>query len=96
MLGQPKKIADQILEVISIMAKFFVQKEWPQLPAELLQQIQTSQDPNTVKMCFEVFKKICKKYRYLFRSDELYEEMNAMIQTLGTTILQQASVSFSS
>ena len=80
MLTQPKKISDQILEAISIMAKYFVQTDWPNLVPELQQNINNATDPVIIRQCFEVFKKICKKYRFLFRSDNLYTEMNYMIE----------------
>ena len=95
MLSQTKKIADQILEAISIMAKYFVQTEWPNLVPELQQTITNTQDPAIIRQCFEVFKKICKKYRFLFRSDNLYSEMNYMIGELSGLILTQASVRIS-
>lgn len=36
-------------------------------------------------------KKICKKYRYMFRSDSLYSEMNYMIEHLSGHLLIQAN-----
>lgn len=35
----------------------------------------------------ECIKKICKKYRFMFRSDALYTEMNYMIQNLSEILL---------
>jgi exportin-2 (importin alpha re-exporter) len=93
MLSQPKKIADQVLEVISTMAKYFVQDDWPKLMPELIQNIQQASDPSIIRSCFEVFKKICKKYRFLFRSDNLYAEMNYMIESLAELLILQSTVS---
>ena len=36
-------------------------------------------------------KKICKKYRYMFRSDDLYAEMNYMIENLSVHLLTQGT-----
>lgn len=40
-----------------------------------------------IKLVFECFKKICKKYRYMFRSDELFIEMNYVIENLSEHLL---------
>ena len=52
-----------------------------------------SQDPTVIRYALEAVKKICKKYRYMFRSDALYSEMNYMIETLSVHLLTQANVS---
>lgn len=38
-------------------------------------------------LALEAVKKICKKYRYMFRSDDLYREMNYMIENLSEQLL---------
>ena len=75
------------------MAKYFVQNDWPKLVPELISNIQSASDPAIIRSCFEVFKKICKKYRFLFRSDDLYTEMNYMVDALGELIILQSTVS---
>ena len=47
-----------------------------------------------MKRSLEAIKKICKKYRYMFRSDDLYREMNYMIENLSPILLQALIVSF--
>lgn len=44
-----------------------------------------------LRYSLEAIKKICKKYRYMFRSDALYSEMNYMIESLSVTLLSQAT-----
>lgn len=46
-----------------------------------------------VRYSLEAMKKICKKYRYMFRSDNLYREMNYVIEQLSAHLLTQANVS---
>ena len=46
-----------------------------------------------IRYSLEAIKKICKKYRYMFRSDALYSEMNYMIENLSVQLLAQANVS---
>jgi len=45
-----------------------------------------------IRYSLEAVKKICKKYRYMFRSDNLYSEMNYIIDALSTHLLTQANV----
>ena len=46
-----------------------------------------------IRYSLEAMKKICKKYRYMFRSDNLYREMNYIIESLSVHLLTQANVS---
>jgi len=39
------------------------------------------------KLALEAVKKICKKYRFMFRCDDLYREMNYMIEHLSSHLL---------
>ena len=45
------------------------------------------------KRALEAIKKICKKYRFMFRSDDLYREMNYMIENLSPSLLNNLLVS---
>jgi len=45
-----------------------------------------------IRYSLEAVKKICKKYRYMFRSDNLYSEMNYIIDSLSGHLLTQANV----
>ena len=44
-------------------------------------------DLGNCKLALECIKKICKKYRFMFRSDALYIEMNYMIESLSPHLL---------
>ena len=44
-------------------------------------------NPVSIRYSLECFKKIAKKYRYMFRSDELYREINFMIENLSQDLL---------
>ena len=46
-----------------------------------------------MKRALEAIKKICKKYRFMFRSDDLYREMNYMIENLSPLLLNDLCVS---
>lgn len=39
------------------------------------------------RIIFECVKKICKKYRYMMRSDDLYREMNYVIENLSEHLI---------
>lgn len=49
-----------------------------------------------MKRALETIKKICKKYRYMFRSDDLYREMNYIIENLSPILLQSLVFAVSS
>ena len=82
-----KQIASLFLETISLMGKRFVQNEWPSLIPELISNLQKTDNIENTKRALEAIKKICKKYRYMFRSDDLYTEMNYMIENLSTHLI---------
>ena len=77
-----------------MMSKRFVQTEWPELIPELSEHLNTqTTSPENARRALEAIKKICKKYRYMFRSDDLYREMNYMIGTLSPLLLNSLIVS---
>jgi len=82
-----KRIADIFLEIISLMSKRYVQNDWPNLITELMQNMKSG-DLHKIKLALEAIKKICKKYRFMFRSDALYTEMNYMIENLSELLIQ--------
>lgn len=92
-MGCPSRsITQQFLEILSLMGKRYVQKEWPNLIPELGQYLAvdascTVANLHNSKLALEAIKKICKKYRYMFRSDDLYREMNYMIENLSGHLL---------
>lgn len=76
------------------MSKRFVQTEWPQLIPELSEYLSAqTTSPENARRALEAIKKICKKYRYMFRSDDLYREMNYIIETLSPLLLGSLIVS---
>ena len=83
-----KKLADVFLETISLMGKRYVQREWPSLITDLIGHLQKNESVETTRRALEAVKKICKKYRFMFRSDDLYTEMNFMIEHLSPHLMQ--------
>ena len=69
------------------MGRRYVHKEWPTLFPNLIELLQTHQDLGSYKTVFECVKKICKKYRYMFRSDDLYLEMNYVIEKFSDCLM---------
>ena len=91
-MGCPSRLITlQFLEMLSLMGKRFVQNEWPSLIPELASYLAIDPTkPHNLqcsKLALEAIKKICKKYRYMFRSDDLYREMNYMIENLSHHLL---------
>lgn len=68
------------------MGKRHVQTEWPSLIPELNSHLVSGNIANIV-VSLETIKKISKKYRYMFRSDALYTEMNYMIDNISQNLL---------
>jgi exportin-2 (importin alpha re-exporter) len=91
MSSSEKELANILLETISLMGKRYVQRDWPSLMPDLVQYLQDPSLSETNLHCaslaLEAIKKICSKYRYMFRSDALYEEMNYMIENLSPKLL---------
>ena len=54
----------------------------------MIAQLSQSDSTENIKRALEAVKKICKKYRYMFRSDDLYMEMNYMIENLSNHLMQ--------
>lgn len=80
---QDNKIASLLLEVIALMSKRYIQRDYPNLVPELVTHISQNENLMNTKRALEAIKKICKKYRYMFRSDDLYLEMNYIIENLS-------------
>lgn len=76
-----------MLECISLMSKRHVQTEWPNLIPELTHYLALGNLANS-RVALECIKRICKKYRFMFRSDALYNEMNYMIENLSPHLIQ--------
>ena len=74
------------------MGKKYVMIDWPDLIPSLKNCL-NSEDPNHRRLALEAIKKICKKYRYMFRSDDLYTEMNYMIENVSSLLMQNLVVS---
>ena len=87
-----KRMAATFLEIISLMSKRNVHTDWPNLIPELIEQMKSG-DLHKVKLSLEAIKKICKKYRFMFRSDALYTEMNYMIENLSQLLIESLMVS---
>lgn len=80
------QIQTQLIECISLMVKRHVDKEWPTLVPELLSHL-LGNDLIKIKIALELIKKLCKKYRFMFRSDALYTEMNYVITHFSSALL---------
>ena len=87
MSGQPDTITNNFIEMISLMGKRNVYIEWPNLVPELSAHI-TSQNNFSCKLALKCVKKICKKYRFMYSSDALYNEMNYMIENLSNQLIE--------
>lgn len=60
---------------------------------ELCQHLQQQENAENMRRALAAIKNICKKYRYMFRSDDLYREMNYIIENLSSLLLNCLNVS---
>lgn len=77
----------QISEIIALLGKEFLYKNWPELIPGLFGILDAQPDSDMVMFVYETFKRICKKYRTQFRSDDLYREINYMVESLFARIV---------
>lgn len=75
------KLLNMIVEIVSIVSRRYVQSDWPKLFPSLIEYLKDHQsDFEIQKTVFECVKSICKKYRYMIKSEDLILEINYVIE----------------
>ena len=87
MIQSPPSIQTQLGEAISIIADSDFWRRWDTLTQELVSRFSDS-DPKVNVGVLEVAHSIFARWRPLFRTDELYTEINHVIQTFGQPFVQ--------
>lgn len=87
MIQSPPSIQTQLGEAISIIADSDFWRKWDTLTQELVSRFSNS-DPKVNVGVLEVAHSIFARWRPLFRTDELYMEINHVIQTFGQPFVQ--------
>lgn len=87
MISCPPAIQSQLGEAISIIADSDFWERWDTLTQDLVGRFSAS-DPKVNVGVLEVAHSIFARWRPLFRTDELYTEINHVITTFGQPFLQ--------
>ncbi|KAI9158678.1 Importin alpha re-exporter [Paramyrothecium foliicola] len=87
MISCPSSVQTQLGEAISIIADSDFWRRWDTLTQQLVSRFSTT-DPKTNAGVLEVAHSIFARWRPLFRTDELYMEINHVIETFGRPFVQ--------
>lgn len=87
MISSPPNVQKQLGEAISVIADSDFWRRWDTLTQELVSRF-SSNDPKTNVGVLEVAHSIFNRWRPLNRSDELYIEINHVVNTFGQPFVQ--------
>ncbi|KAF4119638.1 exportin-2 (importin alpha re-exporter) [Geosmithia morbida] len=87
MIASPPSVQTQLGEAISVIADSDFWRRWDTLTQELVSRFSTT-DPKVNVGVLEVAHSIFSRWRPLFRTDELYLEINHVIETFGKPFIQ--------
>jgi exportin-2 (importin alpha re-exporter) len=79
-----RRMKAQLVEVIASIAAHDFLRDWPELLEQMFMALSQpyAADPNVTNTALKVAHKLFKKYRYSFRSDELWLEIKAVVDRL--------------
>jgi len=81
-------VQNQLAESITIISKYDFPKKWMNLLPQLIEKLNVN-DINITKGVMLTANSIMKRFRYVFRSDELYSEILICLQYFQIPLLQQ-------
>ncbi|XP_001862266.2 exportin-2 [Culex quinquefasciatus] len=90
MLKSPSSIQKQLSDAVSIIGKYDFPLKWPQLMDEMIEKFGTG-DFNIINGVLQTAHSLFKRYRYEFKSQELWEEIKFVLDKLAkplTDLLQ--------
>ncbi|KAI6782948.1 Importin alpha re-exporter-like protein [Emericellopsis cladophorae] len=87
MIASPSNIQSQLGDAISVIADSDFWRRWETLTQDLVSRFSTT-DPKPNIGVLEVAHSIFSRWRPLFRTDELYMEINHVIETFGQPFVQ--------
>jgi exportin-2 (importin alpha re-exporter) len=91
MISSPPSIQSQLGEAISLIADSDFWKRWDTLTQDLVNRLSPT-DYKVTNGVLEVAHSIFQRWRPLFQSNELYEEVNHVLGTFGEPFVQMLSV----
>lgn len=96
MLKSPVSVQKQFSDAIQIIGKFDFPKKWPQLIDDMIEKFQTG-DFHVINGILKTAHSIFKRYRYEFKSQELWEEIKLVLDKFAkplTDLLQVNEAKF--
>ena len=96
MLSANNLVANQLREVIAIIASHEFPAEWPHLLDQIYGALCLTyiNNPHAVVATFKTCHKLFKKYRFSFRSDALWSEIKLVVDTIFDIYLENAKQMF--
>lgn len=82
MLTSPESIQKQLSDAISIIGKTDFPMKWPELITQMVEKFATG-DFNVINGVLRTGHSLFKKYRYEFKSNELWTEIKYVLEKLA-------------
>lgn len=92
MLKSPVSIQKQFSDAIQIIGKYDFPKKWPQLMDEMIEKFQTG-DFHVINGVLKTAHSLFKRYRYEFKSQELWEEIKLVLDKFAKPFTELLIVS---
>lgn len=93
MLTSPESIQKQLSDAISIIGKTDFPMKWPELITQMVEKFSTG-DFNVINGVLRTAHSLFKKYRYEFKSNELWTEIKYVLEKLAQPLTDLLVVSF--
>lgn len=93
MLTSPESIQKQLSDAISIIGKYDFPTKWPELIDQMVDKFATG-DFHIINGVLQTAHSLFKKYRYEFKSNELWTEIKLVLDKLAKPLTDLLLVSF--
>lgn len=94
MLTSPEAIQKQLSDAISIIGKTDFPMKWPELITQMVEKFSTG-DFHVINGVLQTAHSLFKKYRYEFKSNELWTEIKYVLENLAKPLTDLLVVGFS-
>lgn len=92
MLQSPEVIQRQLSDAISVIGREDFPEKWPNLLSELVEKFGTG-DFNVINGILQTAHSLFKRYRYEFKSEELWKEIKFVLENFAAPLTQLSIVS---
>lgn len=88
MLSTPQQVQAQLSEALSIISNFDFPAKWPSLLPELVEKLRSATDPVIINGVLQTANSIFKRFRFQFKSDELFGELKYVLNLFCEPLLE--------